>query len=139
MQTTARRNRLCPLLWSLTGVFALRVAMQPLALVVAQLPPFEAWHSAVVPYPVLLSSQLAILAAMIATNRACTRQALSPKPRLARALVIVGALYFIVMLVRLTLGFTLATPPAWFDRPLPTLFHLVLSIWLLLLSRVLSK
>ena len=53
-------------LWLLVLLFAFRVIAQPLALVVHHtlLPPFESWHSAALPYRVLLASQVAILAAL---------------------------------------------------------------------------
>ena len=60
-------------------------------------------------------------------------------PHFARALTVLGTLYFVGMLARLALGQILNPAPAWFNRPLPTLFHLVLSIWLLLLARRLSE
>ena len=58
------------LVW-LLGAFLLRVAAQPLALVLAWpwLPPFAAWQSGALPYPGLLASQL-ILAAWMAAAAA---------------------------------------------------------------------
>ena len=129
----------CLALWCLTALFALRVAAQPLALTMPMLPDFDVWHSGVLPYPVLVAFQLAILAIMVTTNRACTRGQLAPRPHFARALTVLGTLYFVGMLARLALGQILNPAPAWFNRPLPTLFHLVLSIWLLLLARRLSE
>lgn len=129
----------CLALWCLTALFALRVAGQPLALTVRVLPDFDAWHSGVLPYPALLAFQLAILAFMVTTNRACTRGQLAHRPRLARALTLLGSIYFVGMLARLVLGQSLSPAPAWFARPLPTVFHLVLSIWMLLLARRLSE
>ncbi len=90
------------------------------------------------PYPVLLAFQLAILAVMLTTNLACSHGRLAPRPRLARGLTVFGTLYFVAMLARLAVGQSLDPVPAWFDRPLPTLFHLVLAIWLLILARRLS-
>jgi hypothetical protein len=129
----------CLALWWLTALFALRVAAQPLALTVPMLPSFDAWHSGVLPYPALLAFQLVVLAVMVTTNRACTRGRLAHRPRLARALTVLGTIYFVGMLARLALGQILNPAPAWFDRPLPTLFHLFLSIWLLLLARRVSE
>lgn len=133
------RDPLCLVLWGLTALFALRVAAQPLALIEPHLPAFDAWHGDVMPYPVLLASQLLILAFMVTLNRACMRGQLVLRPRLAQTLTVLGWLYFSAMLARLALGQVLNPAPAWFDRPLPTLFHLVLSVWLLLLARRLSE
>lgn len=129
----------CFWLWALTVLFVLRIAAQPLALVLPGLPDFDAWHGGTMPYPVLLAFQLAILAIMLAANRTCTRGRLMPRPRLARGLTVFGTLYFVAMLARLALGQSLAPAPAWFERPLPTLFHLVLATWLLILARRLSS
>jgi hypothetical protein len=123
----------------LTTLFALRIAAQPLSLVIPGLPDFNAWHGGVMPYPLLLAFQLAVLAVMVATNRACAHGRLTSQPRLARGLTLFGTLYFVVMLIRLALGQSLDPAPAWFARPLPTLFHLVLAAWLLILARRLSR
>jgi len=133
-----RRDPLCLALWWLTALFALRVAAQPLALGMPGLPEFDAWHSGVLPYPALLGSQLTILTVMLATNRACSQGKLAQRPRLARALTLLGSVYFVAMLARLVLGQILDPAPAWFDRPLPTLFHLLLAAWLLLAARRLA-
>ena len=143
MRRAAPRNPasvvpLCLALWALTALFVLRVAAQPLALILPGLPDFDAWHGGTMPYPVLLAFQLAILAIMLAANLACTRGRLLPRPRLARGLTLFGTFYFGAMLARLALGHSLDPVPAWFDRPVPTLFHLVLATWLLILARRLS-
>lgn len=139
MHRPSARDRLCIALWGLTALFAFRVTAQPLALFMPQLPAFDAWHGNVLPYPLLLVAQLLIFALMVAVNLACMRGRLDPRPRLARVLNLLGWVYFSGMLARLALGQTLDPVPAWFDRPLPTLFHLVLATWLLLLARRLSQ
>jgi hypothetical protein len=49
-------------LWLLTGMFAFRVAAQPAALTFdGLLPSFDSWDGGVLPYPVVLASQLVIL------------------------------------------------------------------------------
>ena len=143
MRRAAPRNPasldpLCLALWALTALFVLRIAAQPLALILPGLPDFDAWHGGTMPYPVLLPFQLAIPSIMLATNLACTPGRLMPRPRLARSLTVFGTLYFVAMLARLALGQSLDPVPAWFNRPLPTLFHLVLAAWLLILARRLS-
>ena len=87
------------------------------------------------PYPVLLFSQLAIAATMVNVNLRLARGVIMPRPRLGRWLAMLGALYFVGMLLRLVLGQTVYAGSPWLDRPLPTLFHLVLAAWLLLLAR----
>lgn len=53
-------------LWVLAGLFLVRVVAQPLAARtdIPLLPPFEAWHSGVVPYGVLVRVQGLILVAL---------------------------------------------------------------------------
>src|SRR5262245_46545479 len=60
------RLRHTTILSVLLGLFAIRVIAQPMSLVVsnALIPPFESWYSGVVPYPVLLAAQVAILVAL---------------------------------------------------------------------------
>lgn len=139
MRSPLTRDRLCLTLWGLTALFALRVAAQPLALVVPSLPAFDTWHGNVMPYRLLLASQLLILGIMVTVNRACMREQPSPRPRLAPTLKVLGWIYFSAMMLRLSLGLGMDHAPLWFDRPLPTFFHLILATWLLLLARRLSE
>jgi hypothetical protein len=122
-------------LWVLTLLFFLRILAQPLSQIVPALPGFDAWHGGVLPYPALLLSQLAIAATMVVVNLRLARGVLAPRPRLGRGLAMLGTVYFAAMLLRLVLGQTLYAGSPWLDRPLPTLFHLVLAAWLLLLAR----
>ena len=122
--------------WFLSGLFVFRVVAQPLALVVpVGLPAFESWHSATMPYGVLLSSQILILAAMIWTNHRLGAGTLTPRRVVGLALLAFGALYFVAMLGRLVLGLTILRESRWFASPIPTVFHLVLASWLLLVGR----
>jgi hypothetical protein len=122
-------------LWGLTLLFGVRILAQPLTQLLPALPGFDSWHGGVLPYPILLLSQLAIAAMMINANLQLGRGAIMPRPRLGRWLAMLGTLYFAAMLLRLVLGQTLCSGSSWFDRPLPTVFHLALAAWLLLLAR----
>jgi hypothetical protein len=55
-----------PLLWTLLALFVLRVAGQALVAFwgVPWLPPMERWYSGLMPYPLLLPAQLAIIVLM---------------------------------------------------------------------------
>ena len=125
-------------LWVLTGLFALRVAAQPAALVVnlAWLPSFESWHGGVLPYPGLLLSQVLILAWMAWTARRFGAGRVEPSRRVGWTSLAVGALYFMVMLVRLVLGLTVLSHVRWFASPVPAFFHLVLATYVLLFGWV---
>ncbi len=126
-ETTDPAKRLAPWLWLLTGLFAFRVAAQPLARVWEWLPPFEAWHSATLPYGWLVFFQLLILLAMIRISLRFSRGRVRASRGVGTALLAFGGLYLGVMLTRLVLGATAMRGDAWFDRPLPTTFHLVLT------------
>jgi hypothetical protein len=120
--------------WLLFLLFAFRVVAQPLALVVhnAVLPPFESWHSAALPYSVLLASQVVILTALGWTAWRFTVGERRPRRTVGAVALTLGGLYFAVMLVRLVLGLTALSGQRWFASPIPTVFHLVLATFLLL-------
>jgi hypothetical protein len=131
-------RRCAPWLWLLTGLFALRVAAQPAALVAsaAWLPPFDSWHGGVLPYPVLLLSQVAILGWLGWTARQFGAGAIAPSRPMGYAAVAFGTVYFGVMLIRLLLGVTVLADVRWFASPLPAFFHLVLATYVLLFGLV---
>lgn len=131
--------RILIILWILTVLFALRVVAQPLALVVPVLPEFRLWHGGAMPYPFLLVLQSAILLAMTGINLHAGRAGLPYRPRVGQGLMVFGAMYFSAMIGRLIVGQVFDTTPSWFDRPLPSLFHLVLASWLLIVSRLLGR
>ena len=121
----------------LFALFLCRVVAQPLALVVhsAVLPPFEAWHSGAIPYSLLLASQLLILAASGWTAWRFSIGAVKPRRPIGLAAIAVGGLYFLGMVARLVLGATVLSDVRWFASPVPTVFHLVLAGYLLLVGR----
>jgi hypothetical protein len=127
-------QRYAPWLWLLLGLFALRVVAQPLALQVDTplLPRFESWHSGLLPYPVLVITQVIIVLWLARTSRAFTRGAVVPRARIGTAAIAFGSVYFVAMAARLVLGATLLADQRWFASPLPTFFHLVLAAFLLL-------
>ena|SRR5947207_2295881 len=128
-------RRYAAALWVLLALFTFRVAAQPAALVLPSvLPPFEIWHSATVPYGLLLASQLLILIACGWTAWIFAFDRLSARRGLGVWLQILGGVYFIGMLLRLVLGFTLLRHVPWFASPIPTVFHLVLATFILLVG-----
>ena len=124
-------------LWVLAGLFLVRVVAQPLAARTDMplLPPFEAWHSGVVPYGVLVLVQGLILGALFFVAWTMSRDRVRPRRRLGIVLVTIGGVYFAAMAARLALGVTILRDHSWFDRPLPTVFHLVLAGFLLVCGR----
>jgi len=99
------------------------------------LPPFEAWHSGAIPYSLLLASQLLILAASGWMAWRFSIGAVEPRRPIGLAAIAVGGLYFLGMVARLVLGATVLSDVRWFASPVPTVFHLVLAGYLLLVGR----
>lgn len=98
------------------------------------LPAFEQWHSATIPYGWLLFSQGLILAAMLCTWLYIHREQYRFKRGRAQLLLVLGSIYFLVMLVRFIFGITVLPEHRWFGATLPALFHMVLAAYLLVLG-----
>ena len=103
-------------LWVLFALFAFRVIAQPLALAVesAALPRFESWHSAALPYGVLLASQILILVALGWTAWRFTVGNVAPRHAKGTLALALGTIYLLTMIVRLVLGATVLSHVRWF-------------------------
>ena len=91
------------------------------------LPPFEAWHSATIPYEFLFTAQIAILLAGLYVLPQIGRSRFRANRRASAGLLIIGLIYFAVMAFRLLVGLSFLVDIAWFRAILPTMFHLVLA------------
>ena len=120
----------------LTGAFAARVAGQALQkwAPVSFLPPFDDFQGSGLPYPVLLTAQIAIaaVAAVVMVRMNSGKRLIGT--RLIVPVAVAGALYFTVMAVRLVLGLSVLSHSGWFSTWIPTVFHLVLAGKLLLIA-----
>jgi uncharacterized protein len=125
-------QRYAPWLWLLLGLFTIRVLAQPIALGVdsPMLPRFESWHSGLLPYPVLVFTQVLIILWLARTAWLFITGAVSPRSRFGVVMLAVGGVYFGAMMMRLVLGATILSHDRWFASPLPTFFHLVLAAYL---------
>lgn len=118
------------LLWSLLALFTLRVAGQLLVVIGAApfLPPMEDWQSGLLPYPVLLASQVLIIGVLAAVCVHVSRGAgyfARGHSWLATPLWIIGWIYVAGMLVRY----------AVLRRDLiPVTFHIVLASFLIVVA-----
>ena len=125
----------------LAALFLLRVAGQALvAFADARfLPAMPQWYSGLLPYPLLLPAQLAILAvqAWIAYDFARGRGVfVRPRPRIGRAMVALGFVYFAVMVVRYVLTMTWHPERRWLGTgTIPIVFHWILAAYLVTLGR----
>lgn len=96
------------------------------------LPPFSSWQSGAVPYGALLASQVLIIVfygwilRRILTDRAPLSR------RQGRVFLTFGLVYFVVMLLRLVIGLAGLSEHYWFHSYLPTIFHFVLSAYLIM-------
>lgn len=117
-------------MWLLLGLFILRVLGQALVafLHVQLLPPMEAWYSGLMPYEVLLPSQILIIAVMTKICIDFTREAgffFEPKRFFATAWLWFGALYLAAMIARAVF--------LW-DHPIPIVFHWVLAAFVIIVG-----
>ena len=132
-------NRTAKLLWILTGLFVLRVVGQMLVefLHVSFLPPSEAWYSGLIPYPVLLPSQIAIVALQIKIDLDFTRQAgwaYGPSRRAGRFLLWFGSVYLAAMIVRFVIRMAIYPDQPWAGATIAIIFHWVLAAYLLVVG-----
>jgi hypothetical protein len=128
------------LLWSCVWLFAARVIgqLQTLLLRPDWLPGMEAWYSGLMPYPLLLPVQIAILMlmAVVAWNPR-VRQGLFAReqPRRAFLLRMFAGLYFAVMAVRLAVNINANREDFWSEGAIPVAFHWVLALFILVSGR----
>jgi hypothetical protein len=124
------------LLWTLLTLFALRVIGQ-FAVVLGLapfLPPMDQWQSGVMPYPMLLASQGAILAVLTAVCVQFSRGRgyfVRPRRWLATPLWVVGWIYASSMLVRYAVSMAIRPDMRWTGDLIPVVFHFVLASFLL--------
>ena len=120
-------------LWLLLAAFVFRVAAQLLQwqIGLSFLPPFEAWQSGALPYGALLAAQVLIVLFLTRVAWSFSVGTVTASSRSARLWLIPGGLYLAVMVTRLVLGQTLLAGHAWFDRPLPSTFHIVLASFMI--------
>lgn len=125
-------QKYAPWLWTLLALFCVRVIAQlaTLAVDIPGLPAFDAWHSAVIPYPILVAAQLIIIAIFSWTALTFSRGNVVRRRRLGAVLLVFASLYAVGMFGRLLLGITILSDYSWFNHYLPTLFHLVLAAFI---------
>jgi hypothetical protein len=128
------------LLWICVALFAFRVIAQVEVLLLepAWLPGMDAWFSGLLPYPLLLPAQIAIIAlmAVVAWNPRVRRGRFArAHPRTAGALRAFALLYFIAMAARLLWIVTQHGSGFWLEGAIPVAFHWVLALFLLVSGR----
>ena len=120
---------------ALTVLFGARVIGQVLVAFVgvAWLPPMEAWYSGLLPYPILLPTQVCILAVQAAIDLDVWRGRgffARLRPRAGRRLRWLAVIYALAMLIRLVVTGS---------HPIPVTFHWVLAAYLFTLGRIADR
>lgn len=117
-------------------LFCFRVFSQLLQLIYPLdfLPSFDQWHSGALPYPVLLGFQVLIITACIRVVVSFFKEKAVPSRLKGKIFTVLGAIYFLVMIGRLTIGIVSPDAHSWFLVKIPTVFHLVLASFLLVLG-----
>jgi hypothetical protein len=123
-------------LWTLSLLFALRVLGQAVQHWAPQpfLPPFDKFQGSSLPYGLLLSAQILILAAMVLLSWRVQTGKLAPSPRAARGLTWAGGIYMAASLGRIAVGLAVPVAPDWFRTWIPATFHVVLAGFVLTLA-----
>lgn len=120
-------------LWICIALFFVRVVGQVEVLLLdpAWLPPMSAWYSGLLPYPVLLPVQIALLMFM------CAIAVRGLKPSSARAEMwrALALIYFALMLVRLIWCVRQFGHDFYLHGGIPIAFHWVLALFLLVWAR----
>lgn len=121
------------LLALLTGLFAVRVVGQVVVLTVRPtwLPPMEQWN--LLPYPILLPIQLALLGAMVLVTADLARGASALPaggPEIGYPLVAAACAYWCAMVVRYAARMKRRPDQRWFGGAIPIVFHCVLAAWI---------
>jgi len=101
---------------------------------VAFLPPLESWKGSELPDSVLITAQLVILILFVVVVRRMAAGSRVIALRWTYPTIVLGVIYFLVMTVRLGLGFMTLADDKWFAAPIPASFHLVLASAVILIG-----
>jgi len=127
-------------LWLLLLLFVLRVLGQLLVALArgpAFLPPMEEWYSGLLPYRFLLPAQIAIIVLLAKVCLDFTRGRgffATPRRRLGNGLLVFGAVYLAVMVIRYALRMALYPAERWTGGSIPIFLHWVLATFVLLVG-----
>lgn len=135
----SNRGRLI-VLWTCTVLFLLRVVGQLEVVLVSPtwLPPMSDWYSGLIPYPILVPVQIAILmlmSALVMREMQAGRLAPSNGGNGMSWLRQFAFAYFLVMWVRLMIPLLRGADNVIDAGGIPVAFHWVLALFLLVLGR----
>jgi len=123
-------------LWLLTSLFTVRVLGQAVQHWAPQpfLPPFSQFQGSSLPYGLLLSVQLVILALMGFVSWRVQTGKFVPSLRAGMVLEWLGGIYMAGSLTRIAVGLAVPAAPDWFRTWIPAIFHIVLAGFVLTLA-----
>ena len=129
-----------PLLWTLLGLFTLRVLGQIYVGVYAPpwLPPWPEWYSGLLAYPVLLPTQIGLLMWMSVVSVDNSRKSgrfYVQSDRVKDRLRVFSLVYFLVMVARYIIVMSMKPEMRWLHGTLPILFHFVLAAYIFVLTQ----
>lgn len=121
---------------SLAALFALRILGQALQhwAPVSFLPPFDSFQGSNLPYGLLLTSQLVLLALMSGLAWSVATGIQQPKPHIGVLFGWAGGIYMIGAIARIAVGLFFTDAPAWFTAWIPAGFHVALAGFILTLA-----
>ncbi|MFC7289400.1 hypothetical protein ACFQPC_15235 [Herminiimonas glaciei] len=124
------------LLYLLASLFLVRVVGQAVQywFPLAALPAFGDFQGSSLPYALLLSIQLLMLAFMYRAAWRLGSGKLRPNSRVGRWLMALGTIYMAGSLLRIMIGLTVTDAMAWFTSWIPAMFHVVLAAFILTLA-----
>ena len=97
------------------------------------------WYSGLLPYPLLLPAQIAILAVQACISLQLARghgMFVRPRPRVGRVLIVFSVVYFAAMALRYAVTMTWYPERRWLGTgTIPIVFHWVLAAYLFTLGR----
>jgi hypothetical protein len=127
------------LLWTLLALFTGRVLGQfAVSLGAAPfLPPMDEWQSGLLPYPLLLAAQFALIGGLASVCVQFSRgrgYLVRPHTWLATPLWIAGWIYAAAMVVRYAVWMTFKPEERWTGDLIPVVFHIVLASFLVVVA-----
>ncbi|MCI5066403.1 hypothetical protein MRY87_11825 [bacterium] len=117
-------------------LFTLRCVAQLMqyALEFTWLPPFSRFQSGSIPYPLLLSLQVVILSLGWPLSLRIKQRTTPLSPKIIRWIRPLGVVYLLFSVIRLFLGTCIYTEHSFWAAHIPSIFHLMLATWLLLVT-----
>lgn len=135
-EAISRRSSAVIVLWTCIALFFARVVGQIEVLLLEPdwLPTLPAWYSGLLPYPILLPVQIALLMVMcmLAIRTSSDRAA---TPVIAKTCRVLAMVYFTAMAARLLLCIYMYGRDYYLHGAIPVAFHWVLALFVLVWAR----